>query len=632
MTKNKLYNFHKECIPSYKNNYIAIFGENVFECLQLILWGRISNLKMLVILPGIPPKVINILKHVFFIRKYIEKSIKDYKASLSSYKGLWYEANEEAIDLTLKFYNQQIKNKSKFISYYNKILNTDKFEAFVKKRILNQIFALLKDLHIVRLSKIKQNKLLINKNPINDFVINHMEDKYKANYQIRWIISSTWLFHLWVYYIWLFKQFIYHGVTLNRNRKKYKISKEATWNFYQRTLRDDILIDNGRFKMNDLLILEFITTDIPRIKALKEAKKRGFDTASVPKLKININKNIIGILFFYFLVPLKTFFQLLLKQESYLFHYIFLFHRECFPVEMLMNLYDIKYNLSINDYDDITTTIILNKYGTKNVIFHWSDLTSYKAYNKAFIAHNIYFVWGDIHYDYHSATYYIDNKIKIGCIYKKEYNKAMNNKERIIEKIDGFKIKRKTVTFCDTSFDISMGYTEYFFLEYLEIIKEFCERNRDINVLLKPKKEEAVVLKALEDNIDRYKKIWKELLSFDNFIYLNPLKWKIEDIIAISDICVSMGMNSPSTIALICGRNALYFDNTGNNYHPFAKKYKNLIVFEDKDLLFRQIDNILNQRFNCKDAISEKEFRDYDAFKDDKAFERLKDTLYKLAI
>ncbi len=55
-------------------------------------------------------------------------------------------------------------------------------------------------------------------------------------------------------------------------------------------------------------------------------------------------------------------------------------------------------------------------------------------------------------------------------------------------------------------------------------------------------------------------------------------------------------------------------------------------MFDDKELLFRQADNILNSNFNCRDIISEAEIRGYDAFKDDKALERLRDNLYKLTL
>ncbi|UCD54840.1 MAG: hypothetical protein JSV93_04800, partial [Candidatus Omnitrophota bacterium] len=295
-----------------------------------------------------------------------------------------------------------------------------------------------------------------------------------------------------------------------------------------------------------------------------------------------------------------------------------------------MNLYNIKCYISIKDWGDVEGTIILNKYGAQSVVFHWSDLTFYKVYTHAFIAHNVCYAWGDIHHVRYLDTYFVNKKINIGCIYKKAFNEKIDDENDIISRIPGLKKGSKIVTFCDTSFNDNLEYNECYFLEYIGMIKKYCEENKDINVLLKPKTAESYESRLSRANRDRFKGLWDELIRCDNFIYLDVSRWDIEEIIAISDVCVSMGMNSPSTIALICGKEGLYFDNTGNIYHPFAMKYRGKIVFDDKDFLFKQIDEILNGKFKCRDIISEKEIRAYDAFSDDGALERLKENLYEL--
>ena len=143
---------------------------------------------------------------------------------------------------------------------------------------------------------------------------------------------------------------------------------------------------------------------------------------------------------------------------------MFLFHRECFPFELLLNLYDLKFNLSVVDFDDVANTIILNKYDSKNIMFHWSDLSVYKTYYHAFIAHNVYLAWGNIHYDCHADNYFVDKKINIGCIYKSEFNKAIRNKKNIITRLDPLRSKNNIVTFFDSYFSVSFFQTENFFL------------------------------------------------------------------------------------------------------------------------------------------------------------------------
>jgi polysaccharide biosynthesis PFTS motif protein len=256
-------------------------------------------------------------------------------------------------------------------------------------------------------------------------------------------------------------------------------------------------------------------------------------------------------------------------------------------------------------------------------------LTVFKAFTYAFIAHNIYFTWGDIHYDYHSENFFVDEKVNIGCIFKEEYNRAVKNKDGIILQLLGTR-RGRIVTFFDNSYNKYTPGAERFLVEYFGIISDFCSANRDVNVLLKPKNDVEYEKRLTRINIERFRNIWDELMSYENFTCLDDSRWGIGEIIAISDVCINMGMNSPATIALICGKDALYFDSTGNNRHPFAAKYKNKIVFEDKDGLFQQIENILNGKFKCHDVISEKEIREYDAFSDDNALDRIKEYIYQL--
>lgn len=625
-TKNKTSNL-------IKAKHIFIFGKDEFEQLLMILWGWIRGLEIQVINHGSLPRALGILKRVPFIRKYIASSVKEHKIYLGDHKGVWFELSPESTELTIEFYNQIIKRDGKIVNYYNRILNTNKFEAYIKKEILAHAWIMLKQLHIIRLLPfLVEGRVLINKNPINNFIVEYVQKKYNVKYRIKWISLNGSALSLCVYYLWLFREVLRRGIVFNKKVKSHKLAQEACSGFYDRTARDDILIDNSRFKTKDILMLfwNFETHNPVRKMFFKEAQERGFDTVSIPKLKININGNIFNILFLYIFVPLRVYFSLFFSSQLYLFNYIFLFHKRCFPMEILMNSYPIKCHISAKDWGDIEETIILNKYGAKNVLFHWSDLTSYKANGYAFIAHNIYYAWGDIHYTLHSYNYFVDERVNIGCIYKKKHNEALGNREHIIGRIKDFKKGRKTVLFCDTSFANAYEYTEKFFLNFYEIITDFCRRHNDINILLKPKNKEEDLMAGLTDNFQQYEKIRNELFSYNNFIYLEPQNYCVEELLAISDICISLAASTPSTVALICGKNGLYFDNSGNKNHPFARKYENILVFDDKDSLFKQIKDILDGKFHCSDVISESDIREYDAFADDKAIDRLRNSLYEL--
>lgn len=612
-----------------KNLYVAIFGSNEMECLQLILLGWVKNLKLLIIKSFGQYRTIRIIKYIFFIKKYINASIEEQRTFFALYKSLCYDAGNETLELTLRFYDKEIKNKSAVVTYYNRILNTVKFEAYVKKEISFQIYDLLRDLHIARLSDIKENTILMIKNPLNEFVVKYMQDKYGIIYRIKWVLPAQEWLPLFIYYRRLFSEFFSRGIMFNKSKKKYKLCREAAWGFHRATLRDDIIIDNDRFKKNDILMLDFGSADSHRKMAFEEAKKNGFDAVSVAELKINITKNILGLLWFYFWVPVKICLKLLIERQIYLCYYIITFHERCFPLEILLNLYDIKCYISTKDCGESEETIIFDKYGTRNVIFHWSDLTSTCKHTHNFVTHNYYYFWGNAHYDHNAANYFIDNKMNTGCIFKKQYRIAFENKEAVKSKIPNLQRDKKVVTFFDTSFNDDV-WSYILLLDFLEVVTIFCKSHKDVNVLWKPKISVDFEMLVPAQSRQHYIARRDELSACNNFI---PLGCEFfEQSIAISDVCVSMAINTPALIALICKRDALYFDNTGNREHLFAKKYINKIVFEDGNLLIRQIENILEGKFRCSDVISEEEIRSYDSFTDDNALERIKDSLYELTL
>ncbi len=612
-----------------KDKYILICCANTYDCIWLMFLSWFKNIKLLIMPFDCPAYALSILSRVFFLKHYIKRSVCEFNEVPKGYSKFYYELNRETLELTAQIYNKCLGSRSSIAQYYNRMLKTKKFDVYLKNRLSHRIHDMLQGLHLVRLSSLENKYIFMENTWIGKYVVEFIEKKYAMKYNIKWALSLSSLRHLLIYYKWLSFEFIRRGMVFHKKKKSFELAREAVWGFDRLTCRDDIFIDGNNFKVDDILLLEFNPSHAQRAGAFKSAKENGFSIASVQKLKININRNIFGIFFFYFLSPICAYIKLLLSGQENLMYFICLFHINSFPIEVLMNSYDIKFYLSNKDWGDVEETIVFNKYKTKTVIFHWSDMTSFNSYDWNFIAHNLYFTWGDAHYDPHAKGWFMDKRINIGCIYKKEYNAAVENYHGIKSKIRGLDSDKKVVVFFDTSFECVSRYTEDFFLQYLEIVEELCHKRQDINVLLKPKTDNYEKLLSVK-NQDRYKRLWNSLVKNNNFIYLDPVNSHFEEILAISDISVSMGMNSPSTIGLICGKDSLYFDNTGNSEHPFAVKYMNKIVFEDKAPLIEQIDSILNEKFKCKDIICEEEIRMYDAFSDDKAIERIKNSLCEL--
>lgn len=569
--------------------------------------------------------------YVLFLQKFpvigsiIKNKFLEYDKNISDFKGLWYQINDSAIRFTKEFYDKNVSHLGVTSNYLNKKFSTDKFEAFIKKRISKQIFTLLKTAHLAK-DLGRECTLIIKDDKINRYVVEEFNRQHTNRIKIIFFNNFTNIFLFLYYWAWLIKEFTRRGFVFKKERPYFKLSVESASGFHRKVDRDDILIDGKHFTREDVLFCQFNNKNAIKNRVFNDAKERGFHGVSVCSLPINVKNDFLKVLNLYFFTPLSLYLKLLFTKQSYLLYNFLYFFKQTFPFEVLLRRYRIGCKISVVDIDDVAETIILNKYGTKNIICNWSDLTPYQDHSYAFIAHNIYFVWGNIHYDYHSDNYFVDKKINIGCIFKNEYNKAVKNKENTIARIANLKKGKKIVTFFDTSFSDGSRFNQSYFLEYLAMINEFCRMRKGTNVLLKAKNEEAYAERIGYNNThyNQFQELWSEVNSHDNFSYLSPLDWGIEEIIAVSNVCVNMGLNSPSTIALICGKNGLYFDLNGNDRHPFAKKYRDVLVFTDKNLLFKQVDDILDEKFNYNMVISKEEIREFDAFDDDRALERMR--------
>ncbi|MCK5613625.1 hypothetical protein KAR91_67795, partial [Candidatus Pacearchaeota archaeon] len=105
----------------------------------------------------------------------------------------------------------------------------------------------------------------------------------------------------------------------------------------------------------------------------------------------------------------------------------------------------------------------------------------------------------------------------------------------------------------------------------------------------------------------------------------------IETFIAISDVLVNMSINTPALLSIVSNKNALYFDETGNRYHPFSKILHDKVIFSEKDKLIEKINRILYKGERVCDDVPEDLLIRMDAYRDNKAIDRMRQYLVKLS-
>jgi polysaccharide biosynthesis PFTS motif protein len=150
----------------------------------------------------------------------------------------------------------------------------------------------------------------------------------------------------------------------------------------------------------------------------------------------------------------------------------------------------------------------------------------------------------------------------------------------------------------------------------------FNELN-DCNFIFKSKHNKLNITNYFTDEKKRntYLEMMKYLDNESRFTYYDN-NTQLESLIANADLIISMGMNSPTTIALILRKEAAYYDTTGNSMHPFTQ-YKNKVLFDDKRLLIDHIKDILENRKSVFDYIDPDLLNQYEPFRDSNALERL---------
>lgn len=539
-------------------------------------------------------------------------------------KGLYYEVNRRAIELSEIYFNKFIKG-SFFLKYSERLMKTKKFDCYIKKEFVYDFFDVLVGLYLIK-EYSNDKKIIMVDTPLNRFAINEFHRKNNAAFKICWLNFSVFeILGLFLYYSYrILKTLFINGFTY-RDRIKIKLYKEAVWGLTRPQLRDDFLIDNRHFKKDDICFYSYNLEDEGRKRAVEQLKREGFHVVNLNRCRLNIKNGLLKFISIFLFQPLLMSIILILDRMGYQIENMLKFYIGSLPHFLFLTNYSAKCHISNSDNGEIAETILMNKLGCKNVIYHWSDTTTLKKDALyAYTVHNIYYTWGPIHHEFHKEDLFNDKAEVVGCIFLKAYFDSIDKNRKNRENKNG-----KKILVCDTSFSNSIHFSEQFYLDYLDLVIEMLEEINDAEFIFKPKNSKKATMNGFTD--EKRRRIYLEKIKILNentrFTYLDN-NLQLETLIPMSDIVINMGMNSPATIALILRKEAVYYDTTGNDMHPFTQ-YKNKVVFDDKKLIIEHVKEILNKKRSVFDYIDPDLLNQYEPYKDSKALERLIQALSK---
>lgn len=561
--------------------------------------------------------------------------VKDLLSQLNSIKSSagiqrsreYFEfINSNLTDFVDEFLRKNKLLESHFIRNMNKTFETTRFEVLLKRwtiDYLEKIFEALNGL----------DELTLEDNPINRFGV----EKYRSNFamlpKIKWRKQpalSQKLCSILVRCAVIVRLSLNKGIKISGKRKKYKIMREALWGLYDiggYYIHDDFMVDGDKIKKEDILLFSRgITKDETRLKGYDDAKKSPYGHFDLQSLSMGIGPFCSRIIPKYIISGSRILFKEARSDHFSLYWSVYLYFKyNALPYEKIFSHFEITSELAHNCFtaSHIPEAIICQNHGAKYYFMIWSDMAiRINEYTVSYLGCDGYLSWGKAHITGLEG----DPRILMltGFPFKKFIKKVIADRNNVLSDM-GISAKGKIITFFDESFGGGIKMTEENFVTFWETALKLSQIEEGNTILIKPK--ELNRYHNLSEGLKtRFIDIKNKIEKNQNIYIIDEKKWSFIECIGVSDIVVTQGMTSSTTIAIICDIEGLYLDEAQYD-HPFSRLFKDRIVFNDPGELLVMISKILKGKEHPLKDIPEDVLRDFDTYKDDMGIDRVRDIL-----
>lgn len=540
----------------------------------------------------------------------------------------WIE--NDLISQVNDFVNEHGLEAETFMQGLGNTFNTNRFSVLLKKWLIeyfSRLYLLLSESSFYLPGKY----LVLEDNIVNRFGVSKYESKFGKLPAINWQDQPSfvrrWL-DLNLKLILVLFLSLKNGLKIFSAKQRFKVMREALWQLYDGNgyyFHDDFIVDGKKIKSSDLLLFSRgIPKSKDRLNAYADALKSPFKHFVFGAQPISLAVFIFRILPKYLV---RGGWRLLLSMNSSfytLFSSLFgYFVKGAIPYEAAFSNFEVTSELGHSYFlpSHIAEAIVCRNYNTKYYFLQWAD-NSISA-NKNILSYlgcDAHLIWGRAH------AHAVEGVpcVPIGYPFKRVITKVRNTKAKIMAEI-GIKPSGKIITFFDESVGGYCRMTAESFVSFWGVILKTAQQFSDHTVVVKPKKsaKHNYLPGALADKL---KTIQANVQKLDNYFELDPEKWSFVEAIGISDLVITEGMTSTSTIALVCGIDALYLDEAHYD-HRFTSLYKDQIVFDNPDRMLLRIRDIIDGKFKPSQNIPEHILREYDRFADDRGIDLLVEIL-----
>lgn len=579
-----------------------------------------------------------ILRRIPIFGRKVIAGLREPDVILGAEKGLFYRVQEEALECTDFLASEVALADHRFVHEYNRRFGTGKFKPFVLKWTSFYVLDLIRCLHRVRLHRETSKVLHLDDTLLNRRVWDWWSRRWGAEMEVCWHRTPE---------IFRFVEALAgvgmvniikvgaRGICLRGKRREFRLMKEAVWGVGGNpTFRDDFFIDGGRLHKEDLLLY---CKDERWRNAFREGLKAGYVGADLHRLKVPVTL-LCGRLFREYIVwPVSALRDALKhRQSSLVGQWLMAFHAPALEYEILLAHYKIRLELSKGEETlrHIPETIVLNRHGARSAIFHWSDLAQANYVSDHFKAFNLNFVWGPIHWEYFTAPhYFVDRTIETGCwLVGVPYDRAL---AKVAAELDIPDLgNRPVIAFYDNDFNDDLPYTEEVLLQFWEMIEAVLRRRKEALGILKLKVGSQWYEHAFKRVGARFARVRERCLETGRLYFIDPSlpsgqRISLADVIALSTLNITLGVCTPSTLALLHGKAGIYYDTTGNEGHPFARLYKGKLVFDRIPPLLETVDRVLDEGYQLFREVAPDLMEQFDRFRDGRGLERFASFLWE---
>lgn len=536
----------------------------------------------------------------------------------------WFGHN--IIDITSDFIRKHNIGESYFIKAMNRVFQVDLFEPLLSKWLIGYFSKLFDMLD-------ESSALVLADNPLNRFGAEKYYARFKNLPHIKWIKEPN-LYNRLLNILILFAGTVCHslnnGLRIPWRRKRYKVMREAIWGLYDRGgyyFHDDFLVDGEKIRKEDIILFSRnILSETGRVRAYSDAKKSSYVHFNLLTLPLGAGCLFSRIILKYVLLGGGVLIGEIASAHFLLYWSIYVyFVNNGLLYEKIFSHFKIMSELGHNYFsaNHIVESIVCRNYGTKYYLMHWSDNSLViNNYLLSFLSCDGFLLWGRAHIQG------VENNrcvlIPTGYVFKKFIKETMRNRTMVLSAM-GIYSNGKVISFFDETFGKDSEMPENNYIVFWETILKVAQMEKDNTILIKPKV--STYYNMLSDDLKkRYLKILAELSNMKNAYIVDEKKWSFVEVIGVSDIVVSQGMTSSSTIAIICGLEGLYLDQFGYS-HRFSNLFKDKIVFCNPDNLIIMIHAIAASKKSPSKDIPERLLREFDEYPDDRGIDLFRDIL-----